>query len=159
MRSMIRMRVLLREFYQNLYLREYDNAGELTETIEERLQKDRHLISAVHAVIFQYALSYIHFINGDYRKSLRWINAILNLKPLPVNRLFQGYARVLGIILHSELGDVDMLQSLVPSALRFFDKRPDVYPLERMFIHQLWRKVVRASSDMERKKRLRNWVV
>ncbi|MBL7948818.1 MAG: hypothetical protein KBA16_03985 [Bacteroidia bacterium] len=154
MRSMIRMRVLLREFYQNLYLREYDKAGELTETIEERLQKDRHLISAVHAVIFQYALSYIHFINGDYRKSLRWINAILNLKPLPVNRLFQGYARVLGIILHFELGDVDMLQSLVPSALRFFDKRPDVYPLERMFIHQLWRKVVRTSSDMERKKRL-----
>ena len=49
MRSMIRMRVLLREFYQNLYLREYDKAGELTETIEERLQKDRHLISAVHA--------------------------------------------------------------------------------------------------------------
>ena len=61
---------------------------------------------------------------------------------------------MLGIILHFELGDVHMLQSLVPSALRFFDKRPDVYPLERMFIHQLWRKVVRTSSDMERKKRL-----
>ena len=152
MQSMIRMRVIIREFYQCLHLRDYNGALAMAPEFENCIVRYRHLISTLHLQIFLYALANINFIAGNYKKSLLWINSILNETETPETKVFQGYARLLNIIIHYELHNEDLLDSLIPSALRFFSKRPDVYELEKLFIETLRKKLVGTAIHSEQKK-------
>jgi len=154
MQSMIRMRVIIREFYQHMHLRDYQKALAMAPEFEDCIVRYRHLISILHLQIFLYALANINFITENYKKSLYWINKILNESETPETKVFQGYARLLNIIIHYELHNEDLLESLIPSALRFFSKRPDVYALEKLFIETLRKKILRATPLTDKKKTL-----
>ncbi|MFN8144126.1 MAG: hypothetical protein U0073_06880 [Bacteroidia bacterium] len=152
MQSMIRMRVITRRFYQHLHLREYNKALSLVPEFEDCISQYRHLISTLHLQMFLYALANIHFITENYKRALVWINKILNESETPETKVFQGYARLLNIIIHYELHNEDLLESLIPSATRFFSKKPDVYQLEKLFIDTLKKKLLTTGSASEKRK-------
>ena len=72
---------------------------------------------------------------GDYDRALEYLNEWHN-QPRSVEREdLQSLARILALILHFEMGNTVLLDSLLRSATRFLQKKNRLYDLERRFIH------------------------
>jgi len=71
---------------------------------------------------------------GDYDRALEYLNEWHN-QPRSVEREdLQSLARILALILHFEMGNNVLLDSLLRSATRFLQKKNRLYGLERRFI-------------------------
>ena len=67
------------------------------------------------------SFSIIHFLNGEYSKSLKWVNTILNHKST-VRLDIQCFAKVLNLLIHYELGNFDHLDYILKPTERFLIK-------------------------------------
>jgi hypothetical protein len=82
---------------------------------------------------FQYCV--ICFGNDDYDGALHHLNVWLN-QPRSVEREdLQSLARILLLIIHYEMNNTVLLESLLRSATRFLQKKNRLYDLERRLIH------------------------
>lgn len=96
---------------------------------------------------FQYCV--ICFGNGDYDGALQHLNHWLN-QPRSVKREdLQSLARILLLILHFEMGNTVLLESLVRSAARFMQKKNRLFELERRFMHFI-SELMRLPTQRER---------
>jgi hypothetical protein len=152
-RSIIHMRVVVRQFYHHIFHKEFDLTKNLVNEFERCLRVYHHLIANVHRQFFLYALSYIYFIHGKYKQALKWNNEILN-QPLSSDvKIFYGYAKLLNILIHFELGNLELAESLIPSTIRFLSSKTVAYDLEKSFIKFLKRKIIRIDSLTLQRKR------
>ena len=89
--------------------------------IEEKLAQywiylDRHRI-----LVFYYKIACLYFGSGDYEKTIDYLNKIINWK-VDLRTDLQCYSRLLHLIAHYELGNVDLLEYLTKSVYRFMAK-------------------------------------
>ncbi len=97
---------------------------------------------------FQYCC--ICFGCGDFSGALDYLNQWLN-QPRTVEREdLQSLARMLSLILHFEMGNQMLLESLLRSATRFLQKKNRLYDLERRFLNFM-SELMRASSRQEQR--------
>ena len=85
-----------------------------------------------HQFYFHYA--YIHFGCGDYDEALYYLNNWLNLPNTIDNPNLQMLSRVFNLILHFELGNTILLESLIKSTYRFLKKGNHLQEIERAFL-------------------------
>jgi hypothetical protein len=89
--------------------------------IEEKLAAywiylDRHRI-----LVFYYKIACLYFGSGDYEKTIDYLNKIINWK-VDLRTDLQCYSRLLHLIAHYELGNVELLEYLTKSVYRFMAK-------------------------------------
>jgi hypothetical protein len=89
--------------------------------IEEKLAEywiylDRHRI-----LVFYYKIACLYFGSGDYEKTIDYLNKIINWK-VDLRTDLQCYSRLLHLIAHYELGNVELLEHLTKSVYRFMAK-------------------------------------
>jgi tetratricopeptide (TPR) repeat protein len=95
---------------------------------------------------FQYCC--ICFGCGDFNAALDYLNKWLN-QPRTVEREdLQSLARMLSLIIHFEMGNTVLLESLLRAATRFLQKKNRLYDLERRFF-QFMSELMRAPSKNE----------
>jgi len=105
------------------------------DNLEEHFQKISTFKTTTfddHQFYFFYA--YIHFGNGDYDTALYHLNNWLNLPNTIDNPNLQMLARVFNLILHFELGNTILLESLIKSTYRFMKKGNRLQEVERAFL-------------------------
>lgn len=96
---------------------------------------------------FQYCC--ICFGCGDYNGALGYLNEWLN-QPRTVEREdLQSLARILALIIHFEMGNTLLIESLMRSATRFLQKKNRLYDLERRFFHFI-SELMRVPTERER---------
>ncbi len=84
---------------------------------------------------FYYNYFYIYFGVGDYAKALEFLNKWLGLAKDVERMDLQSVARMLNLIIHYELGNTVLLESLIRSTYRFLKKRNRLHDVERELIH------------------------
>ncbi len=84
---------------------------------------------------FYYNYFYIYFGVGDYEKALEFLNKWLGLAKDVERMDLQSVARMLNLIIHYELGNTVLLESLIRSTYRFLKKRNRLHDVERELIH------------------------
>jgi hypothetical protein len=97
--------------------------------IEEKLAEywiylDRHRI-----LVFYYKIASLYFGSGDYEKTIDYLNKIINWK-VDLRTDLQCYSRLLHLIAHYELGNVDLLEYLTKSVYRFMAKMESLSMVE-----------------------------
>jgi hypothetical protein len=98
---------------------------------------------------FQYF--YISFGCSNYEQALEYLNIWLS-QPRSLEREdLQSLARILALLLHYELGNMLLLESLIRSTKRFLRQKNRLYDLEKKFI-QLMSDLMRAPNAAEKKK-------
>ena len=98
---------------------------------------------------FQYCC--ICFGCQDFNGALDYLNQWLN-QPRTVEREdLQSLARILSLILHFEMGNNVLIESLLRSATRFLQKKNRLYDLERRFF-QFMSELMRAPSTREQQR-------
>ncbi|MEO6760540.1 MAG: hypothetical protein ABIO24_13860, partial [Saprospiraceae bacterium] len=126
--------------------------GEFAEARQEMLDCQREAAEfdphhyETASFYFQYCV--ICFGCADFSTALDYLNAWLN-QPRSVDREdLQSLARMISLILHFELGNSVLLESLLRSATRFMQKKNRLFELARRFIHFM-ADLMRAANRQE----------
>lgn len=105
-----------------------------------------------------YFISYIYLINGSYKKSLFWLNRIINA-PEDESMFFRVPALIFSMVVHYELDNREFLDYNVRSVYRYLYRRNRLYKLESAvldFIRLSMPKVNNRNEMIEAFKALRD---
>jgi len=105
--------------------------------IEKGLERFGKKIERHHRITFYYLSGYIIFQNGQYDRALHWNNLIINDSKEDVVKEIFYFARILNLLIHFELGNFNLLTSLLLSTPRYFKKRRPLYKTEKTLIRFL----------------------
>lgn len=94
---------------------------------------------------FYYIYFYITFGAGEYGRALDFLNQWLSLPSTVERQDLQSLSRILNLMVHYELGNFELLESLIRSTYRFLKKRDELDDMERKTI-SLIKKLVEAPS-------------
>ncbi|MBI3502199.1 MAG: hypothetical protein HY063_10415 [Bacteroidetes bacterium] len=148
-----RVRIFSRSFMLEFYL--YTTIGEPEKALpaipqlEEGLAKFKNKIPREHLLVLYHNTFYIFFMAGKFSDALRWLNKILNDTDSSREDL-HSMARILNLIVHFEIGNLDMLPYAIQSSERFLSKRNRLYGLEKLMLKS-FRKISRTEDTQRHK--------
>lgn len=90
--------------------------------IKKKIKRYEQTLDVHRVMVFYFKISYLYFANGDAETALDYLNEIINLKAGHLREDIQGYARLLHLICHFELGHYELLPYLADSTQRFLEK-------------------------------------
>lgn len=91
---------------------------------EYEIYMDRHRV-----LVFDYKIACLYFGSGNYEKAIDYLNKIINWK-VDLRTDLQCYSRLLHLIAHYELGNYEILDSLIKSVYRFMAKMQNLSIVE-----------------------------
>jgi hypothetical protein len=116
---------LNRHFMEGTFTKGLALVPEIEEKLKEyELYLDRHRI-----LVFYYKIASLYFGSGNAEKSIDYLNLIINWK-VDLRTDLQCYARLLHLIAHYELGNLNLLQYLLKSVYRFMAKMQNLSATE-----------------------------
>jgi tetratricopeptide (TPR) repeat protein len=86
--------------------------------IEQKLKEYALYVDHHRIVVFNYKFASLYFGAGQYEKAIDYLQEIIN-SPIDLRIDLHSYARLLHLICHYELGNYDILDSLVKAVHRF----------------------------------------
>lgn len=102
---------------------------ELIPHIEEKIQEYALLVDVHRLMVFNYKFAILHFGNGNYEKAIDYLHNIIHENTnLRVD--LQSYARLIHMMAHYELGNYDIMDSLIKSVYRFMAKMKNLTVVE-----------------------------
>ncbi len=118
-------------------------------SLEQHLkERQRFSENTFETQTFYYSYFYICFGAGSYGQALEFLNQWLDLPNTVDRQDLQGVARILNLIVHYELGNHELLESLLRSAYRFLKKLDKLHEVEKKVMNFI-RKAVEAPSKRE----------
>jgi len=128
------IKIFLKTYNVELELyRDMKNWGEgkrLIGEIQSFLDNNLRFISDGYLISFYYQFAYIHFKSGEFSKSLKNLNEIINSLQSDERLDIQAYARFLLLIIHYELGNIIVLRYAVDATRRFLKKSRKLHDFE-----------------------------
>ena len=101
------------------------------------LNKYKHKINQQYEYTIYVNLSILFFSTGDYKKSLYWINFLLNSNNSNIRHDVQVAARILNLIIHLELENTSLLPYTIRSTYRFFKEKIGLGDMEKIIYKYL----------------------
>lgn len=95
---------------------------ELIPEIESKLEAYQQYIDSHRILVFYYKIASLYFGSGDSEEAISYLNKIINLKVGQLRSDIQCFARLLHLIAHYELGNIQLVESLIKSVYRFLFK-------------------------------------
>lgn len=117
--------------------KDFDKALAWIPDIEQGLEKFGKQIQKHHRITFYYLVAYILFQNRRYSQALEWNNLIINDPKEDVVKEIFYFARVLNLLIHYELGNHSLLQSLLQSTPKYLRSRRQIYATEKFLFRFL----------------------
>ncbi len=127
--------------------RRWDNVNGLMERIEIGLNRYRDKIESSFELILYDIIVRLYVESGNYSSALKYINLLLNNPLISSRRDIEYNARLLNLIIHYELKNLDYLEYLILSTYRFLYKRKKIFKLETYVINFIRRLTKINSSD------------
>ena len=134
------------ELIYNMSLNRFDDAIALVPDIETGLKKYKSKVNKARELAFCYNVSMLYFVCGEAKKALDWTNKIINTDKTESRQDIQDFARVFQLVLHYELGNSDLLEYLLRSTLRYFQKNTTEFYFEIFVINKL-RKLISGNPE------------
>ena len=94
----------------------------LVPIIEEKLKQYQQYIDTHRVLVFYYKIASLYFGSGDNEHAIVYLNKIINLKVGQLRTDIQCFARLLHLIAHYELGNMELVEYLIKSVYRFLSK-------------------------------------
>ena len=115
----------------SLSQKDFGRVLEWVPEIEAGLQRFGDKIEKHHRITFYYLLAYLLFLNKRCGTALEWINRILNDAKEDVVKEIYYFARILNLLIHFELGNTTLLESLLLSTPKYLKSRRPIYVTEK----------------------------
>ena len=83
---------------------------------------------------FYFAYFYLYFGNGEYEKALKYLNFWLNAQKNLDRQGLTTLSRLMNIIIHFELGNIFLLESLLISTYKLLYKNKKIFAVEKKIL-------------------------
>jgi len=97
-----------------------------------------------------YYMAYLHFGAGQHSKALHWLNRVINDNENDLRQDLYGYARLFNIVVHYELGNIELLEYTIKSTARYLQKRNRDFEIEKLILDQ-FKKLIRLRTASSKK--------
>jgi hypothetical protein len=114
----------------------------------EQIKLNELFIDEYRVMVFNYKIASLYFGNGNFDKCIDFLQKIIQQTGDERNDL-QGYARILHLIAHYELGNFELMEYLTKSVFRFLSKKEYLTEIEKEMF-----KYLRNSFSISRKELL-----
>ncbi|MEM0997010.1 MAG: hypothetical protein AAGN35_08025 [Bacteroidota bacterium] len=84
-----------------------------------------------HEMLLSYLVAHHYLNTGEPSKALRWVNLIVNSPRSDLRIYLQGFARLLVLMVHFDLGNYSVVESSHDSARRFLQKHGRMHRFEK----------------------------
>ncbi len=123
----------------NCYIRtgDFKKGHDCLPQIEIGLKKFDGKIQKQFEVVIHNSIKNIYFGIGDLRKALQWSGRIINETNSSVRQDIQSMTRIFNLIVHYELGNLDMLEYNLKSTYRFLMKSQRMYKVETIVLQYI----------------------
>lgn len=122
------------ELNKNIASGDFDKSVKLMPELEAGLYKYENKIVKPNLIAFNYLIAYSYFGVGNYDKSADWLNNIIHDTEENVSQDIFAFARILHLIVHYELHNLNILEYLFNSAQRYLSTRKRLFKLESVFL-------------------------
>lgn len=136
-------------------LRLLDRSGEHSKAlgrVETILRDMERLGPSMHKeqlLELQFSLCCVYFGAGEVNKALFWLNKVLNDNERSLRQDIYGYARIVNLVVHFELGNYDLLEYITRSTQRYLNKVQRADRMEVLLIDHV-KKLARAKVPAKR---------
>jgi tetratricopeptide (TPR) repeat protein len=113
---------------------EYNEALEMLPDINEGLERFSGKLSPLRKADFFFNIAITFFGLEQYSDSLKYINRIINESKIDENEDLFSFSKLLGIVIHFELGHYELVAYQAESTYRYLRKRNRVYKSENALI-------------------------
>lgn len=127
----------------------FKESVELIPEVEKQHIALRGKVSKEMEVLLTYSKSYSYFGIGDFKKSLQYLNEVLNDNTQNLRQDIYSFSRLLNLIIHYELGNYEFLEYEVRSTNRYLSKHNRDFKIETVCISHI-RKLAKAHIDVNR---------
>lgn len=114
--------------------------------IEEKLHEYAMFIDTHRILVFNYKIATLYFGSGDYNTSIDYLQKIIN-DHVDLRTDLQCYARLLHLMAHYELGNVEIIEHLIKSVYRFMARMENLTVIEELIF-----KFLRSSFHVSSRK-------
>jgi hypothetical protein len=115
---------------QHTILGTFSEGVKLVPVVLEKLKEYELFIDEYRVMLFNYKIASLYFGNRDYSRCIDFLQKIINENNEGRNDL-QGYARLLHLLAHYELGNFELMEYLSKSAYRFLAKKENLTEIEK----------------------------
>ena len=137
----IRLRLFKYTFvheFNGMFLNGDFNKGvKLFERLASGLENFIEQLDEHSRIIFFYKSACLYFGNSEFKKSILWLNRILQTPEPDLREDIHGFARILFLICHYELGNMDIIPYAIRSTYRFLFKKQDFLDYQRLMLNFL----------------------
>ena len=130
-------------------LGEYQKGLKLVEEMKKGMNEYKSKLNKEQTILFNYHIGYIYFGAGLFKESLKWINKILNDNEQILRQDIYSFARLFNLILHYELGNIDLLEYIIKSTSRYLKKTEKDYQSEDVLIKYL-KELIKIEHESDR---------
>jgi hypothetical protein len=124
---------------------DYKKALTLIPEIEKGLKLYGSKINFMRESFFCFNCAIVFFAENDFRKSLKWLNRLLNNNELDSGLDLYCMARILNLIIHIELGNDELLPYAFTSTQRYLNKKNRTYKFETLMLNFI--RVIMKTGD------------
>ncbi|MEO6894546.1 MAG: hypothetical protein ABI136_05880 [Ginsengibacter sp.] len=103
---------------------------EIVPEVEEKLQEYSLFVDVHRILVFNYKFASLYFGAAEYPRAIDYLHKIINDNHLGLRNDLQCYARLMHLISHYEIGNEEILESLIKSVYRFFARMKNLTIVE-----------------------------
>lgn len=110
-------------------------ANSLLVPIEIGIGKYGTQINQSRFLVYHHNVAILLFVQERYKESSRWLQRILDIKRSKHRRDIRNFSKVFNIILHYELGRIELLEHFFRSVYRKLKRNRDLYEFEKLVLN------------------------
>ncbi len=140
----------------SLRQQDFKKALEWIPDIEEGLHEFGNKIEKHHQITFYFLMAYVLFQNQRFDDALIWNNIIIYESKEDVVKEIFYFARSLNLMIHFELENFNLLESLLLSTPKFLKSRRTLYQTEKS-LFRFFGKYINALNKREKQKHIQEF--
>ena len=148
----LRKYTFVHEFNRLFLLGDFQGGVHLMNRINPGLETFIPQLDPHSKMIMFYKTACLYFGNSDFQIALTWVQKIINSTEGDLREDIHGFARILSLICHYELGNMDLIVYNVRSTYRFLKGKEDLHQFQKYILNFLVRLNMSITED-ELKKR------
>lgn len=139
----IRLKLLkytfVHEFNRLFMTGDFDQGVTLMNRINTGLEQFITQLDPHSKMIMFYKTACLYFGNSDFKTTVSWLGKIINSTEGDLREDIHGFARILNLICHYELGNMELIEYYVRSTYRFLLKKEDLHQFQKYILNFLVR--------------------
>lgn len=140
----------------------YKDSGEshiglqAVEEFQVNFERWQGVLRDFQLISFHFMSGVLHFEEANYRQAVKSFNEVINFPNIALREDLHCMTRILLLLSHLELGNTDLLEYLVKSAIRFLEKKKRLYNMEAALLHFIRKDLLDAYATPNWKPALKN---